>query len=72
MLFRSVYVSNIYFFDVGDGSELCDNKTPVLVSGTTDIRPYLPFIGQSYFDTTIGKSIVWTGSKWVDATGADV
>lgn len=66
-----VYVSNIYFFDIGDGSELCDNSNPVLVSGTTDIRPYLPFVGQSYFDTTIGKSIVWTGSKWVDATGVD-
>lgn len=67
-----VYVSNIYFFDIGDGSEICDNKTPILVSGATDLRPYIPFVGQSYFDTTLGKSIIWTGSKWVDTTGADV
>lgn len=67
-----VYVSNIYFFDIGDGSEICDNKTPILVSGGTDLRPYLPFVGQSYFDTTLGKPIIWTGSKWVDTTGEDV
>lgn len=66
-----VYISNIYFFDIGDSSELCDNKIPILVSGATDIRPYLPFIGQSYFDTTLSKSIIWTGTKWVDTTGAD-
>lgn len=64
-----VYVSNIYFFDIGDGSELCDNSNPVLVSGTTDIRPYLPFVGQSYFDTTIGKSIVWNGTEWTNIDG---
>lgn len=29
-------------------------------------------IGFQYFDTTLQKPIWWTGSKWVDATGADV
>ena len=28
--------------------------------------------GQSIFDTTLNKPIWWTGTKWVDATGAEV
>lgn len=28
--------------------------------------------GWEYFDTTLNKPIWWTGTKWVDATGADV
>ena len=28
--------------------------------------------GYQYFDTTLNKPIWWTGTKWVDATGADV
>ena len=27
--------------------------------------------GFMYFDTDLGKPVWWTGSKWVDATGAD-
>lgn len=30
------------------------------------------FTGYSYFNTTHNKPIWWNGSKWVDATGADV
>ena len=30
------------------------------------------YTGQMFFDTTLNKPIWWTGSKWVDATGADV
>lgn len=33
---------------------------------------YLNGIGQSVFDKSLGKPKWWTGSKWVDATGADV
>ena len=42
--------------------------------GITTNRPntnYLP-IGFQYFDITLNKPIWWIGSKWVDATGADV
>ena len=28
--------------------------------------------GFQFFDTTLNKPIWWTGTKWVDATGADV
>ena len=41
-------------------------------SGTTAKRPVLARAGQTYFDTDLGKPIFYTGSKWVDATGADV
>lgn len=41
-------------------------------SGTSEQRPSnIPKYYQ-YFDTTLGKPIWWTGTKWVDATGADV
>ena len=29
-------------------------------------------VGYMVFDSTLGKEVVWSGSKWVDATGADV
>jgi hypothetical protein len=28
--------------------------------------------GYCYFDTTLGKPVWWTGSAWLDATGAPV
>lgn len=43
-----------------------------LDSNTTSNRPTKVPIGFQYFDTTLNKPIWWTGSKWVDATGADV
>lgn len=48
-----------------------------VVSGNTSmfiqvIRPANPQIGTTVFDVNLGKPIYWTGSKWVDATGADL
>lgn len=41
--------------------------------GSTEDRPTLNLIkGFEYFDTTLNKPIWWNGTKWVDATGADV
>lgn len=40
-------------------------------SGSTINRPEDAYRSFNYFDTTIGKPIWWTGTKWVDATGAD-
>lgn len=42
--------------------------------GVTTVRPKLGTdnTGYRYFDTTLNKPIYWTGSKWVDAIGADV
>ena len=42
--------------------------------GSTANRPTLVSCNKTfqYFDTTLGKPIWWTGSAWVDATGATV
>jgi hypothetical protein len=42
----------------------------VAMSGATGARPGSPVAGQSFFDTTIGKPVWWSGAAWVDATGA--
>lgn len=42
------------------------------IKGDTDNRPTNINQGYCYYDTTLQKPIWWTGSKWVDATGADV
>ena len=65
----------------GKGLYVCTvtaNKKFNLVSGvdscTSTSRPSttnLP-VGFPTFDTTLGKPIWWTGSNWVDATGATV
>lgn len=42
-------------------------------SGPTAARPTAPaFIGQPYFDTTLGYPVWWTGSAWVNAAGTRV
>jgi hypothetical protein len=46
-----------------------------VVKNTTSNRPSLPLTGQLYLDTTLdadGKTIWYTGTAWVDATGAVV
>lgn len=39
------------------------------VAGNTTDRPKTPYVGQNYYDTTIGKPIWYGGSAWIDATG---
>ena len=39
---------------------------------TNDNRPSTPYKGMCHFDTSLSKPIWWTGSKWVDAIGAEV
>jgi hypothetical protein len=38
----------------------------VLRSGVTDGRPINPPIGTTYFDTSLGKPVWWTGDGWTD------
>lgn len=40
-------------------------------SGPTTGRPTASFVGQPYFDTTLGFPVWWNGSHWVNATGAN-
>lgn len=39
------------------------------ISGTTAQRPTNISAGQRFFDTTIGKQLVYSGTAWVDANG---
>jgi hypothetical protein len=38
-------------------------------SGPTTARPTATFIGQPYFDTTLGFPVWWSGSTWVNSVG---
>jgi hypothetical protein len=55
----------------GSGVMSWSNRT-VIESGATGSRPASPVTGETYFDTTLGKPIWWSGSQWVDATGTGV
>jgi hypothetical protein len=47
--------------------------TAVPTSGTTKNRPGAQlFIGQMYFDTTLGIPIWWNGTHWVNSVGTGV
>lgn len=63
--------------------EIIDSLHPIINitrnNGTTTNRPSSEFLsafkeynGFRYFDTTLGKPIFWSGTKWVDATGTTV
>lgn len=39
-------------------------------SGPTAARPTASFVGQPYFDTTLGLPVWWSGATWVNASGA--
>lgn len=41
-------------------------------SGVTSTRPSDVNVGHLYFDKSINKPVWWTGTKWVDAAGAEV
>lgn len=45
-----------------------DGRTPAISKGTTSERPTLASgdAGFQYFDTTLGKAIIWTGSAWIE------
>jgi len=66
----------LYKFDITDGSiyDICTYKHGLKTASITAERPDAKEIkrGFQYFDVTLNKPIWWTGSKWVDATGADV
>lgn len=58
-----VTIENVEYID-RDGNKTNKASKPTNL-GTNDV-------GYQYFDAMFGKPIYWTGSKWVDATGADM
>lgn len=47
-------------------------ETITVGKGTTTERPAGKTVGYQYFDTTLNKPIWYTGTTWVDSTGATV
>ena len=46
---------------------------PIIHSGSTENRPTEHLIvGQTYFDTTLGAPVFWTGSEWVKANTGEI
>ena len=41
-------------------------------SGATAARPTGLYVGQPFFDTTLGRPIWWNGTIWVDSAGTGV
>ena len=41
-------------------------------NGNSSARPIGEYMGEVYFDTTLGKPIWWNGTAWVDANGTVV
>lgn len=79
-LYSDVYRDNIdkgnFYLDLNNGRYHIwngNNYNAISLNntGATENRPNNPIIGDIYFDTTIGRSIWWTGTKWVDSEGND-
>lgn len=46
---------------------------PIIHSGTTENRPTEHLVvGQTYFDTTLGAPVFWTGSEWIKANTGEI
>lgn len=71
---KAVYVDNAGNYRYPDGYLVRYNNVTIRRDGTTAQRPVLDatFVGFQYFDTTLSKPIYYTGTKWVDSTGASV
>lgn len=59
-------------FDTAPIDKTTGNPYITISSGLTSNRPTGKYAGYQYFDTTLNKPIWYTGSAWVDATGATV
>lgn len=64
---------------IGNGDDTTEMGWSILVPGhvqgfrgygATGSRPAEPANGEMWFDTTLGFPIWWSGTEWVDATGA--
>lgn len=52
--------------------ELEKLEKSIIPSGATIDRPSEPSIGQSFFDTDLGKAIIYNGSSWVNFDGSPI
>ena len=49
-----------------------ENVVAEVKAGITEQRPASAYTGRQFFDTTINKLIVWSGTAWVDSMGIAV
>lgn len=57
---------------VYNGENISIMNNDVSGKGDSSSRPLQATEGFQYYDTTLNKPIWWTGSNWIDATGATV
>ena len=57
-------------FRINGNIVITNDRITQLTSGATGSRPASPVTGQIFFDTTIGRLIVWNGSAWKEAAPA--
>lgn len=65
----NIYTSEALFYKNGCSITPPSYDSYTLDKGTTAKRPLLPNAGQKYFDTTLGKEIVFNGTDWVNMDG---
>ena len=72
-LFNDGVRINVLIPDLDDASpDTLITKEYVQDNGDATLRPASPSAGRFYFDTDLNKPIWYSGSSWVDATGATV
>jgi len=57
------YENGFMVYRNGDKSNLESTRS----SGTTAQRPTNVIVGYKYYDTTIGRDVIWTGSVWLES-----
>ena len=55
-------------FTINGNDVITADRIVQLTNGATGSRPASPAIGQLFFDTTLGKMIVWNGEVWREST----
>ena len=65
------YEAEKILYTDGTGGTWVD-KTSDFYIGITEEKPFIPKIGECYFDTDLGIPIWYDGTNWIDATGTTV
>ena len=64
------FKNKLYHWLNGDWKPfIISDPNDIFLYGDTSNRPSKPTIGQSYFDTDLGMTIWWNGTKWITYDG---
>ena len=64
---------DIQFWERGSGHRFKTRNSAHAMAGTTAERlSYIPTYIQTYYDTDLGKLVIYNGEAWVDANGKRV